>query len=329
MAGLIREAYSQFKDLPVPDTLQTGRTIIITGANVGLGLEAARHFARLQADRVIIACRDKTKGDTAVNSIRASFPDSPTKLDVWVVDISDFASVKAFAARAETELDRVDVFLSNAGVVASTYSESIDGWESTLAVNVIGTFLLVFLMMPKMRETAKKHGTTPHITVTASGAGHLAYFNERKQDKIFEALNANRSLLDRYNVSKLLQVTIVKQLAAATRVPSYPPSERIIINTIHPGLCQTELFRSMPFPLNYPMKLGMRVFGRTSEMGSRCLLAGALAGEESHGRYMENCIVAEYAPILNSEEGELMQVRVWEGVVAILEGIQPRITKLI
>ncbi|PNH76683.1 hypothetical protein VD0001_g856 [Verticillium dahliae] len=133
MAGLIREAYSQFKDLPVPDTLQTGRTIIITGANVGLGLEAARHFARLQPDRVIIACRDKTKGDTAVHSIRASFPDSPTKLDVWVVDISDFASVKAFAARAETELDRVDVFLSNAGVVASTYSESIDGWESTLA----------------------------------------------------------------------------------------------------------------------------------------------------------------------------------------------------
>ncbi|EEY15177.1 conserved hypothetical protein [Verticillium alfalfae VaMs.102] len=275
MAGLIREAYSQFKDLPVPDTLQTGRTIIITGANVGFGLEAARHFTRLHADRVIIACRDKTKGDTAADWIRASFPDSPTKLNVWLVDISDFASIKAFAARAEKELNRVDVFLS------SQYRD-VD-----------------------------------------------AYFNERKQEKIFDALNANRSLLDRYNVSKLLQVIIVKQLATATRVPGYPPNERIIINTLHPGLCQTELFRSMPFPLNYPLKLGMRVFGRTSEVGSRCLLAGALAGEESHGRYMENCVVAEYAPILNGEEGELMQVRVWEEVVAILESIQPGITKLI
>lgn len=173
MSGLLSEAYSQFKDLPVSDTPQTGRTVITTGANVGLGLEAARHFARLQADRVIVACRDTTKGDAAVKSIRASHPDSLTKLDVWQVDVGDFTSVKAFAARAEKELDRVDVLLSNAGVATGVYSEMSDGWESTLAVNVIGTFLLVILMMPKMRETAKRHNTTPHLTVTASGAGHL------------------------------------------------------------------------------------------------------------------------------------------------------------
>lgn len=173
MAGLLREAYSQFKNLPVSDTLQTGRTVIITGANVGLGLEAARHFTRLQADRVIIACRDTTKGDAAVKSIRASYPDGLTKLDVWQVDVGDFTSVKAFAARAEKELDRVDVVVSNAGVMTTVYSEMSDGWESTLAVNVIGTFLLVLLMMPKMRETARTHKTIPHVTVTASGAGHV------------------------------------------------------------------------------------------------------------------------------------------------------------
>ncbi|KAM0331470.1 hypothetical protein ACHAQA_003146 [Verticillium albo-atrum] len=329
MAGLLREAYSQFKNLPVSDTPQTGRTVIITGANIGLGLEAARHFTRLQANRVIVACRDTAKGDAAVKSIRASQPDSLTKLDVWQVDIGDFASVKAFAARAEKELDRVDVFLSNAGVATSTYSEMSDGWESTLAVNVIGTFLLVILMIPKMRETAQTHKTIPHVTVTASGAGHLAFFNERKEEKVFEALNANRNLFDRYSVSKLLEIIAVKQLAAATRTSDHPDDEKIIINTVHPGLCQTELYRSIPFPLNYPMNFGMRVFGRTSEMGSRCLLAGALSGDESHGRYMENCVVADYAPIMNGEEGDAMQVKVWDELITILEGVQPGITKLI
>lgn len=85
----------------------------------------------------------------------------------------------------------------------------------------------------------------------------------------------------------------------------------------------------MPFPLNYPMNFAMRIFGRTSEMGSRCLLAGALAGDESNGRYMENCVVAGYAPILNGEEGEAMQVRVWDELVAILEETQPGITSSI
>lgn len=173
MARFLKEVYSQFINLPVPETPQTGRTVIITGANVGLGLEAARHFARLHADRVILACRNKAKGDAAVKSIRASDPESPTKLDVWQLDVGDFASVKAFAARAEKELHRVDVLLCNAGVMTSTYSEMSDGWESTLAVNVIGTFLLVVLMLPKMRETARQHKTTPHVTVTSSGAGHL------------------------------------------------------------------------------------------------------------------------------------------------------------
>lgn len=113
------------------------------------------------------------------------------------------------------------------------------------------------------------------------------------------------------------------------RTPGHPDNEKIIINTVHPGLCQTELYRSIPFPFNYPMSFGMRVFGRTSEMGSRCLMAGALAGDESHGRYMVNCVVADYAPIMNGEEGEAMQVKVWGELVTILEGVQPGITKLI
>ncbi|PNH70234.1 hypothetical protein VD0002_g387 [Verticillium dahliae] len=329
MAGLINSFVSQFKTLPVPEDLQTGRPIIVPGANVGLGLEAARHFTRLHADRVIVACRDTAKGEAAVQTIRAAHPDSPTRLDVWQVDLGVFNNVKAFAARVEKELGRVDILLSNASLATAEYAETGEGWESTLAINVIGTFLLSILLLPKMRATAKQYKTKPHLTVTASAAGHLAYFNERKEKEVFKALNENRSLLDRYNVSKLLQIIAVKHLAVATRASAHSADEDIIINSVHPGLCQTELFRSMPFPFNYPMNIGLRIVGRTSEMGSRCLLAGALADEESHGRYMENCLVADYAPILNGDDGEVMQSKVWEELMGILEDIQPGIQKLI
>lgn len=173
MAGLINSFVSQFKNLPVPEDLQTGRTIIVTGANVGLGLEAARHFTRLHADRVIVACRDTAKGEAAVQTIRAAHPDSPTRLDVWQVDLGVFNNVKAFAARVEKELGRVDILLSNASLATAEYAETGEGWESTLAINVIGTFLLSILLLPKMRATAKQYKTKPHLTVTASAAGHL------------------------------------------------------------------------------------------------------------------------------------------------------------
>jgi NAD(P)-dependent dehydrogenase (short-subunit alcohol dehydrogenase family) len=166
---------SQFRTIPVLQNLQTGKTIVITGANSGLGLEAARHFTRLQADRIILACRDVAKGNAAVTVIHDSYPDSYTRLDVWQLDLGVFDNVKTFAARAENELDRLDVLLSNASIAPSAYSETGEGWESTLAVNVIGTSLLAVLLLPKLRETAKQHKTQAHLTITSSAAGNLVW----------------------------------------------------------------------------------------------------------------------------------------------------------
>jgi NAD(P)-dependent dehydrogenase (short-subunit alcohol dehydrogenase family) len=135
--------------------------------------------------------------------------------------------------------------------------------------------------------------------------------------------------MDRYNVSKLLQTIVTRCLAAAAHDSARDADVDVIINSVHPGLCQTQLFRSVPFPVSVVMRLSLRAVGRTPEVGSRCLVAGALAGPESHGKYMEDCAVADYPSIMNGDAGVVMQAKVWEELLAILEDIPPDISKLI
>jgi len=91
----------------------TGKTIIVTGANVGLGKEATRHFVRLNAAKVIIGCRSLEKGEAAKTEIEASTKRNGV-IEVWQLDLQDYDSVKAFAKRAES-LKRLDVVVENAG----------------------------------------------------------------------------------------------------------------------------------------------------------------------------------------------------------------------
>lgn len=174
---------SQFRSLPVPEGDLTGKTVIVTGANIGLGLEASRHFARLNAARVILACRDLEKAEAARKQIETSLTadqdgkssntaPSPAVLEVWKLDLASFDNVKEFAARAAKELDRVDYLMCNASV-ASGLGDTADGWELHIGVNVIATFLLAVLMLPKMRETGSKYGVLPRLCITASAASHL------------------------------------------------------------------------------------------------------------------------------------------------------------
>jgi retinol dehydrogenase 12 len=172
--------------LPYPAKKFTNQTIIITGSNIGMGLEAARHFVRLDASKVILAVRSPSKGASA----KASIEESTHRLncvEVWDLDLSSYASVKAFAARAQG-LERLDVVVENAAVFMFHY-ETAEENEITITVNVISTFLLALLLLPKLRETAVRHEKEPVLTFTGSFTHEMAKFPERKADRIFEELN--------------------------------------------------------------------------------------------------------------------------------------------
>lgn len=126
---LPRFFYSQFfVKPPVPSTDCSGKTIIITGANVGLGLEAARHYVRLNAEKVILGCRSLEKGEAAKRDIERSTRRTGV-IEVWQVDLASYQSVKDFAERAKS-LRRIDSLVENAGISTRDFKE-IEGHEST------------------------------------------------------------------------------------------------------------------------------------------------------------------------------------------------------
>jgi retinol dehydrogenase 12 len=109
---------------------------------VGLGREAARHFAGMNPQKLILACRNQVKGSEAVEDIVKSTGVSAGTVETWELDLANFDSVKAFAARGkilkacwlmivEKELGRLDILVENAGIAIDKFHSSKDGWEET------------------------------------------------------------------------------------------------------------------------------------------------------------------------------------------------------
>lgn len=187
MSSIQKYIYSQLIFTPPhPTTKFTNQTIIITGSNVGLGLEAARHFVRLFAAKVILAVRTPEKGEAAKESILKSENATSDVIEVWKLDLSSYQSCKEFAKRAEG-LERVDVLVENAGIVTEEWKVT-EGNESTITTNVVSPVLHALLMLPKLRETAVKFDTVPKLVFVTSFVHWLTKFEEQKEERIFDAL---------------------------------------------------------------------------------------------------------------------------------------------
>ena len=124
---------SQFTKLPYPEQSLSGQTVIVTGANTGLGLEAAKHFTRLGAAKVILAVRSLGKGERAKESVEQATGKKGV-VEVWQLDLSSYESVKAFANKAEA-LPRIDADVENEGDIPATWTVA-EGSERSITVNV-------------------------------------------------------------------------------------------------------------------------------------------------------------------------------------------------
>lgn len=150
-----------------------------------------------------------------------------------------------------------------------------------------------------------------------------AKFPQRNESDIFESFKGDKNMSeDRYNTSKLLPIWLVRELESRMA-----PNDPVIVNCINPGFCRTSLFRHAASPLNYIVEFAVRLLGRTPEMGSRTLMAGAAAGRESHGKYMDSCEVRDPSKLVLSDEGAGLQKRVYEELLRVLETIEPGVTK--
>ncbi|KAK5130406.1 hypothetical protein LTR08_002153 [Meristemomyces frigidus] len=314
--------HDQFFVTPkVPTTDCTGKTIIVTGANVGLGKEAARHYVRLNAEKVILACRSTQKGEVAKQDIETSTKRTGI-VEVWSLDLQDYESVRRFVKRAQG-LQRIDSVVESAGI--STFDfKIVAGNESTITTNVVSTFLLALLILPKLQETGRETGITPTISIVSSGVHFIPSFPERKTSSIFGTLNNPKTanMMDRYNLSKLLEVLVCREIAREHPVKQM----RVTLNFVCPAWCHSELVREMDSAV---LRLIMRLVCRTTEVGSRTLVHAGLSGPDTHGKWLSNCKITSCAPLVEGKEGRDIQRRVWQELAEKLEEIEPGVTKVL
>ena len=226
-----------FVSLPYPTASFAGQTVIVTGSNVGLGKEAARHITRLGAATVILAVRNIEKGEEAARDIEQSTHIKGI-VQVWELDMANYASVEAFAARVDKELPRLDVALLNAGVATTSWKLAEDN-ELTITVNVVSTMLLALLLLPKLKATSNNFNRRPNLTIVSSGIHYQTDLPERSapEGKIFEtlAVKEKADMPQRYPVSKILEIFAVREIAAQHPAERFP----VTINLVDPGLCHS------------------------------------------------------------------------------------------
>ena len=231
-------------DLPTQD----GRTVIVTGANSGIGLPTAQAFAEAGA-RVVLAVRDMAKGEAAAGSI-------PGACEVRKLDLADLTSVRAFANGWRGE---VDVLINNAGVMRTPERRTVDGFELQIGTNHLGHFALTNLLLPQI---------TDRVVTVASGAhrgGRISL-----DDLNWERRSYNRWAA--YQQSKLANLLFTLELqrrltAAGSRVRAL---------AAHPGYTATNLqFRSESRLEDRMMAIGNRLFAQSEEAGARPTLFAA------------------------------------------------------
>ncbi|PBK67956.1 short-chain dehydrogenase [Armillaria solidipes] len=322
MAPRTHEQWVADQTQPMPAVVTadlSGKTLVLIGANAGLGFEAAKHFARMNPARLVLTARDEAKGRQALAQIQADTGYS--KAELWIIDLANFSSVVEFADRAERELDRLDVLVESAGMITWKY-EQVEGWEKTLHTNNLGPGLLAIRMIPKVLETARKHSVTPRLVVVASD---MHYWTKIERDviaspsilaKLSDKEYCTKEVMDhRYHDSKHLHVTA------------------ITANSVTPGLCFSGLGSGAPAEQAERLRTRQEEFAFTTEEGSRQLVYGAVGSledeEKLRGKYICMSEVVEESDFVISEDGKIVQDKVWEEMLEIFGQIDPKVSEVV
>jgi NAD(P)-dependent dehydrogenase (short-subunit alcohol dehydrogenase family) len=244
----------------------TGRVVIVTGANSGIGFEAARQLAAHGAD-VTLAVRDTSKGGAAVARITSQTPQASVR--VARLDLADLASVRDFAQTwAEANADGLDLLINNAGVMAIPRRLTADGFEMQFGTNHLGHFALTGLLLPALVARPRSR-----VVTVSSGAHRFGKMN-------FDDLMGERSYhaWRAYGQSKLSNLLFTSELQRRLDANSLP----LLALAAHPGYANTNLQAVGPQMsgrswLTKPMDLANKVLAQSAEMGSLPTLFAATA----------------------------------------------------
>jgi NAD(P)-dependent dehydrogenase (short-subunit alcohol dehydrogenase family) len=212
----------------VPDL--TGKLAIVTGANSGLGFGLARRLAAADAD-VVMAIRNRAKGEAAIEKIRATVPDA--KLTIKTLDLSSLAAVAALGEQLNAEGRPIDILINNAGVMTPPERDTTaDGFELQFGSNHLGHFALTAHLLPLLR--AAKDARVVSLSSLAARTGRM-HFDDPQFEKSYAPMSA-------YGQSKLAVLMFARELDRRSREAGWG----VLSNAAHPGLTKTNLQISGP-----------------------------------------------------------------------------------
>lgn len=277
-----------------------GKTVLITGATNGIGLEASAELARLGA-RMFLVGRDPGRTAAAVEKVKAR--SGSGEVSSFLCDFSSQASIRALAGEVLARLDRLDVLINNAGGVNKKRELTVDGIEKTFAVNHLGYFLLTNLLLDLLKRSA------PARIVTVASIGH------RRGTLDFDDLGFERSgygIMRAYTRSKLANVLFANELArrlAGTGVTS---------NSLHPGSVATNIWSGAPAWAKPVIQILWRPFFLSVEEGAAFIvqLAADPQLEGVTGKYFETGKMVPPAPLA---QDEALARKLWDVSAAMVE----------
>ncbi|XP_028822032.1 retinol dehydrogenase 12 isoform X1 [Denticeps clupeoides] len=294
------------------------KTIIVTGANTGIGKETVRDLAK-RGGRVIMACRDLERGEEARREVAEN--GGHQNVVVRKLDLSDAKSIRAFAEQVirgtalsstcgprwptaadvlhplcflSLEEKRVNILVNNAGVMLCPYSKTADGFEMQFGVNHLGHFLLTYLLMDLMKKSAPARIVNVASVAHTWGSIQLDDINSER------GYNARRA----YGQSKLANILCTRSLAKRLQ------GTGVTVYSLHPGVVQTDLWRHLSKPMQVAVKI-FSPFTKTSVQGAQTSIYCAVEPklEKESGDYYSDCAPARCS---RAASDDAMAQKLWE-----------------
>ncbi len=264
------------------------KVCIVTGANTGIGKVTARSLAASGAT-VVMVCRDKQKGEAARDEIKQKTGNQ--KVELMIADLSSQAQIRKLADDFKARYNRLDLLVNNAGLYLPKRTLTVDGLETTFAVNHLAYFLLTNLLLDLLKQSALSR-----IVNVSSGAHHYGKveFDNLQGEREYKGFAA-------YSNSKLENVLFTRELARRLE------GTGVTANSLHPGAVATNIFRRLPKPIEWLIK----AFTLSPEKGAETsiYLATSPEVEGISGRYFDKKREARISAIAQNDEAAR---RLWD-----------------
>ena len=238
-------------DRDIPDL--SGKVILVTGANSGIGRETALQLAKHNPSRIFVGARSQAKAEEAIEQIKQALPDtaSSVSLTFLQLDLSSFQSIKSAVETFRASSDRLDILINNAGIMATPPGQTEEGYEIQFGTNHMGHALLTRLLLPVLKQAVSTEANADvRVIFLSSALESNAPKTGYESDSTLKTNMEDFSTWTRYGQSKLANLHYSRALS------QHHPEIKFV--SLHPGVVETNLFTEFISGMNWLASAAMR-----------------------------------------------------------------------